>query len=51
VRDPLNPRQIKPSLDVGDHLHLNPAGYQALASAVPASLFRQTPLPGDFVFQ
>jgi lysophospholipase L1-like esterase len=41
VRDPANPRQITPSLDVGDHLHLNPAGYQVLARAVPAGLFTQ----------
>ncbi len=40
VRDPLRPRRVRSSLDDGDHLHLNPAGYQALASAVPASLFR-----------
>lgn len=40
VRDPLQPRRITRSLEVGDHLHLNPAGYQALASAVPVRLFR-----------
>jgi lysophospholipase L1-like esterase len=40
VRDPANPRQLIPSFDSGDHLHLNPAGYQALARAVPAGLFR-----------
>ncbi len=40
VRDPLHPRRVRPALDDGDHLHLNPAGYQALAGAVPASLFR-----------
>jgi lysophospholipase L1-like esterase len=39
VRDPANPRQISASLDSGDHLHLNPAGYQVLARAVPAGLF------------
>lgn len=39
VRDPLHPRRVRSSLHDGDHLHLNPAGYQALASAVPASLF------------
>lgn len=41
ARDPLNPRQINPAFDVGDHLHLNPAGYHALASTIPASLFQQ----------
>ena len=45
VRDPLVHRRLRPSFDSGDHLHLNPAGYQALASAVPASLFRQLPGP------
>jgi lysophospholipase L1-like esterase len=39
VRDPLIPRRLRPSLDGGDHLHLNPAGYRALAGAVPAGLF------------
>jgi lysophospholipase L1-like esterase len=38
-RDPANPRQLAPALDVGDHLHLNPAGYKVLADAVPARLF------------
>jgi lysophospholipase L1-like esterase len=39
ARDPLNPRQLAPAFDVGDHLHLNPAGYRALADTVPARLF------------
>jgi lysophospholipase L1-like esterase len=39
ARDEQSPRQIAPSFDSGDHLHLNPAGYQALANAVPAILF------------
>lgn len=39
ARDPANPRQLLPALDVGDHLHLNPAGYKVLADAVPARLF------------
>jgi lysophospholipase L1-like esterase len=40
VRDPEAPRQLLPAYDVGDHLHLNPAGYQALGSSVPPGLFR-----------
>lgn len=40
ARDPARPRALLPAYDVGDHLHLNPAGYQALADAVPAGLFR-----------
>ncbi len=35
----------------GDHLHLNPAGYQALAAAVPARLLRPVPLPQGFGFR
>ena len=50
VRDPANPGQILPAYDSGDHLHLNPAGYQAIASSIPLSLFRQAPLPGTFGF-
>ena len=40
VRDPANPRQINPAYDVGDHLHMTPAGYGVIAASVPASLFR-----------
>ncbi|MEU0091939.1 SGNH/GDSL hydrolase family protein [Kribbella sp. NPDC006257] len=39
VRDPANPRMLLPAFDDGDHLHLTPAGYKALADAVPARLF------------
>jgi lysophospholipase L1-like esterase len=39
VRDPADPRRIAPAYDVGDELHLNPAGYGALAAAVPPRLF------------
>jgi len=35
ARDPANPRQLNPLYDVGDHLHMNPTGYGALAAAVP----------------
>jgi lysophospholipase L1-like esterase len=41
VRDPANPRQINPTFDVGDHLHMTPAGYRAIAAAVPLNLFKQ----------
>jgi lysophospholipase L1-like esterase len=40
ARDPANPSFIAPALDSGDHLHLNPAGYHALAAAVDLGLFR-----------
>ncbi|MEU7941844.1 SGNH/GDSL hydrolase family protein [Microbispora bryophytorum] len=50
ARDPADPRRLLAAYDVGDHLHLNPAGYQALADAVPAHLFRREPLPPGFGF-
>lgn len=50
TRDPAGPRRLLAAYDVGDHLHLNPAGYQALADAVPAHLFRREPLPPGFGF-
>ncbi|WP_328743914.1 SGNH/GDSL hydrolase family protein [Streptomyces sp. NBC_00285] len=48
VRDPQNPRLLSPAYDVGDHLHLNPTGYQALADAVPAGLLKHTPIASAF---
>ncbi|GAA3818090.1 SGNH/GDSL hydrolase family protein [Sphaerisporangium flaviroseum] len=51
VRDPADPRRLAAAFDVGDHLHLNPTGYKALADAVPARLFRYEPLPWGFGFQ
>ncbi|MFC7534114.1 SGNH/GDSL hydrolase family protein [Actinoplanes sp. GCM10030250] len=44
VRDPAEPRRLAPAYNVGDHLHLNPAGYAALAAAVPRRLL-QRPSP------
>ncbi|HET6504258.1 MAG TPA: SGNH/GDSL hydrolase family protein [Amycolatopsis sp.] len=40
ARDPADPRRLLPAYDTGDHLHLDPDGYRALAAAVPAQLFR-----------
>ena len=40
VRDPANPNKLLPAYDSGDHLHLSPAGYQAMAEAIPLKLFR-----------
>ncbi|SFW83477.1 SGNH/GDSL hydrolase family protein [Amycolatopsis australiensis] len=40
VRDPADPARLLPAYDVGDHLHLDPAGYRALGQSIPASLFR-----------
>lgn len=50
ARDPQKPGQLLPTYDDGDHLHLNPTGYKALADAVPSRLFRQEPLPQGFGF-
>jgi lysophospholipase L1-like esterase len=43
VRDPRDPRQLSPTFDDGDHLHLNPTGCKVVADAIPAHLF---PTPG-----
>lgn len=40
VRDPSDPRRLRPGIHDGDGLHLNPTGYQLLADAVPLELFR-----------
>jgi lysophospholipase L1-like esterase len=40
VRDPARPDHLAPAFDSGDGLHLSPAGYRALAGAVPLSLFQ-----------
>lgn len=50
ARDPADPQRLAPAFDVGDHLHLNPTGYKALADAVPARFFELKPLPPDFGF-
>ena len=39
VRDPANPTNLQAAYDSGDHLHLSPAGYVAMADAIPLSLF------------
>lgn len=43
VRDPERPSRIRPAYDGGDHLHLNPDGYRAMARAVPLRLLRSLP--------
>lgn len=40
LRDPNNPRRLRPEYDSGDHMHPNDDGYQALADAIDLSLFR-----------
>jgi lysophospholipase L1-like esterase len=39
VRDPSNQSRLLASFDSGDHLHLTPSGYQAMANAISLSLF------------
>ncbi|HTU34973.1 MAG TPA: SGNH/GDSL hydrolase family protein [Candidatus Acidoferrum sp.] len=39
MRDPERPDRLNPQLDCGDHLHPSPAGYAAMADAIPLSLF------------
>jgi lysophospholipase L1-like esterase len=39
TRDPTDPKRLRPEFDSGDHLHLNDAGYQAMAQAVDLSIF------------
>ncbi len=42
MRDPAHSDQLRPGFDSGDHLHPSPAGYAAMAEAVPLSLFVPT---------
>jgi lysophospholipase L1-like esterase len=39
VRNPANPTNLLSAYNSGDGLHLNPAGYQAMANAIPLKLF------------
>lgn len=39
VRDPEHPGRLLPAYDCGDHLHPSPAGYRAMAAAIPLQLF------------
>lgn len=40
VRDPNHPTKTLAQYDPGDHLHLNAAGYQAVANTIDLTLFR-----------
>ena len=42
TRDPTRPDRLRPAFDCGDHLHPSPAGYAAMANAIPLSLFTQS---------
>jgi lysophospholipase L1-like esterase len=39
LRDPAEPRRMRPALDSGDGLHPSLAGYEAMANSIPLSLF------------
>ncbi|TID03991.1 hypothetical protein CH35J_002577 [Colletotrichum higginsianum] len=41
VRDPAAPERLRAEYDTGDHLHLNPAGYEAMAAGVDLALFEE----------
>jgi lysophospholipase L1-like esterase len=41
MRDPSHPDHLLPSYDSGDHLHPSPAGYRAMADAIPLALFER----------
>ena len=40
VADPAHPDHLRAEYDCGDHLHPNPAGYRAMAGAIPLELFQ-----------
>lgn len=37
TRDAQSPARLKPEFDGGDHIHLNDAGYEAMAASIPLS--------------
>jgi lysophospholipase L1-like esterase len=39
ICDPAHPERMLPAYDSGDHLHPSPAGYRAMAAAIPLALF------------
>ncbi|HEX4371198.1 MAG TPA: SGNH/GDSL hydrolase family protein [Rhizomicrobium sp.] len=39
IHDPASPNHMTPAFDSGDHLHPSPAGYHAMADAIPLDLF------------
>jgi lysophospholipase L1-like esterase len=41
VRDPMAPSKIQMKFNPGDNLHMNDAGYQAMAGAIDLSLFKK----------
>ncbi len=48
LADPADPRRLRPAFDSGDGLHPSPAGYRAMADAVPVAALSGSPcLAGD----
>jgi len=41
MADPAHPDHLRPDCDSGDHLHPSPAGYRAMAVAIPLELFHK----------
>jgi lysophospholipase L1-like esterase len=39
--DPAHPDHLRADYDIGDHLHPSPAGYRAMADAIPLELFQK----------
>jgi lysophospholipase L1-like esterase len=39
IRDPRQPEMLLPAYDSGDHIHPSPAGYRAMANAIPLADF------------
>ena len=49
--DPAKPDHLLPAFDSGDHLHPSPAGFDAMANAVPLAFFSEKPpQPGQIAF-
>lgn len=46
MRDPASPEHLLPKFDSGDHLHPSPAGYAAMADAVPLAFLIPAKVPG-----
>ncbi|MET0190300.1 MAG: GDSL-type esterase/lipase family protein [Pseudonocardia sediminis] len=43
LADPADPRRLRPAFDSGDGLHPSPAGYRALADAIPVQALSGSP--------
>lgn len=41
VRDPVRPARLRADFDPGDHIHLNDAGYRAMADAFDLAMFKE----------